>query len=723
MTEDDILITNELFRRSPKQLKSEAEHQVLQSLGQLAKSPQLILKHFAQIAKDSCQAGTAGISLIESTSNGEEVFRWAALSGTYEPFEGTTTPRHFSLCTLCLESGSAQLYAQPERHFTYLQTVTPAAVETLVLPLMLEERPFGTLWIVTHDPQRSFDREHVRVLTSLADSLAVALSGAEARQAAEALRQNEARLLLALVVGQMGSWDWDIQTDSVDWTEGHYTLLGLQPGEVEPSYQVWSRSVHPEDRAEAEAALQQAMAAQEVEYHHEYRTVWPDGSIHWTEVRGQFFYNADGQPCRMIGVMLNISPRKQAEAEREQLLAREQAAREQAETANRIKDEFLAVLSHELRTPLNPILGWSSLLRKGRLNAAKTALALETIERNAKLQIQLIEDLLDVSRILSGKLSLNKSPINLAPIVEAALETMRLAAEAKSIQIEMTVEPVGQVLGDAARLQQVVWNLLSNAIKFTPEGGRVQVRLERASSDLTDLCNPTQNSVQITVTDTGAGISPEFLLHVFEYFRQADSTTTRRFGGLGLGLAIVHHLVELHGGTVQAESLGEGQGATFTVKLPLLGSRELGVGDQQDYPDSGSTLDASLTDVQILLVDDEADTRSLITFTLEESGAIVTPAASAIEALQAIIQAQPDVLISDIGLPNIDGYTLMRQIRAMPQGQQILAIALTAYAGEADRQQAIDAGFQRHLAKPVEPEELIRTVVSLIRWDGIGDRV
>ncbi len=396
--------------------------------------------------------------------------------------------------------------------------------------------------------------------------------------------------------------------------------------------------------------------------------------------------------------------RQQAEAERAQLLVREQEARKQAEEANRLKDEFLAVLSHELRSPLNPILGWAKLLRTRKFDEVATDRALETIERNAKLQTQLIEDLLDVSRILQGKLSLNMSCVNLAFTMEAAIETVRLAAEAKSIEIRTLLEPnIEQVLGDSGRLQQVVWNLVSNAVKFTPRGGRVEVRLERVGT-----------YAQIRVSDTGRGIEPEFLPYVFDYFRQADSTTTRNFGGLGLGLAIVRNLVELHGGIVQAASPGEGLGATFVVQLPLLeGSREAmvykSIGEKNFAP-------LPLEAVRVLVVDDEADAREYLAFLLEQYGAKVTVVASALEALEALSQSQPDLLLSDIGMPEIDGYMLMRQIRDLkPQGGLIRAIALSAYAGEVDRQKAQAAGFQLHLSKPVEPEELVRAIFTLIK--------
>jgi PAS domain S-box-containing protein len=378
-----------------------------------------------------------------------------------------------------------------------------------------------------------------------------------------------------------------------------------------------------------------------------------------------------------------------------------EAARGEAQAANRVKDEFLAVLSHELRSPLNPILGWSKLLQNGKLDEAKTRQALSTIERNAKLQSQLIEDLLDVSRILQGKLSLNASPVNLTTLVRAAIDTVRLAAEAKSIQIETIFAPnMGCISGDATRLQQVVWNLVSNAVKFTPTGGRVEVRLEQVG-----------DRAQLVVSDNGKGISLEFLPYVFDYFRQADSATTRKFGGLGLGLAIVRYLVELHGGTVRADSPGVGLGATFTVKLPLMPIQPEIARQEQSAESS-----LNLQGIHVLVVDDDRDTREFVAFVLEQAGARVDAAACAGEGFAALTQSKPDILVSDIGMPDIDGYMLLRQIRALSpeQGGQIEAIALTAYAGESDRDLALRSGFQQHLAKPIEPDKLIKAIATLL---------
>ncbi|OUL32169.1 PAS domain S-box protein [Nostoc sp. 106C] len=386
---------------------------------------------------------------------------------------------------------------------------------------------------------------------------------------------------------------------------------------------------------------------------------------------------------------------------RAQLYEAERKARAEAEQANRVKDEFLAVLSHELRSPLNPILGWTKLLRTQKLPPTQVNQALETIERNAKLQAQLVEDLLDISRMLRGKLSLNTAPVNLIAVIEEAIETVQLAAATKSIHIQTVFQPgKKKVLGDANRLQQVIWNLLSNAIKFTPEGGRVEVKLEQ-----------TDNRVQIQVIDNGKGIKADFLPHVFEYFRQADSSTTRRFGGLGLGLAIVRQIVELHGGTVQAQSLGEDLGATFTVLLPAMS-----IEPESSTATQPSTQPTDLTDIRVLVVDDEADMGSLAQFILAQHGAKVTVASSAAEALTILTQFIPNVLLCDIGMPEMDGYMLMRQVRGLSpeQGGTIPAIAFTAYASEYDRRQAIAAGFQLHLSKPVEPEALVEAIFQVI---------
>jgi PAS domain S-box-containing protein len=650
----------------------------------------------------------------------------------------------------------------------------------------------------------------------------------ERKQVEQQLRENQERLTLALDAARMGSWDWDVQTNQVMWTPYHEMIFGYEPGNPQRTYQDWVNGIHPEDLPRVEVTLQTAMAKPQ-DYEDEYRVLWADGSLHWVSAFGRFQYNQQGQPIRMLGMLFEITDRKQAEValrqselifrtladtmpqmfwvtqpdgyheyynqrwydytgktleqtrgeewqnilhpddvqrtievwqnslrtgktydmecrllraadgeyrwhlvrafplrnpedkivkwfgsctdihdqklvieERAQALARERAARIELEKASRLKDDFLAIVSHELRSPLNPILGWSTLLLNRNLNAEKTTQALEIIERNAKLQTRLIDDLLDVSRILRGKLSLNICLVDLVVTVEAALETVRLAAEAKSIQIQTQFDPaVGKVKGDPSRLQQVVGNLLTNAVKFTQAGGRIEIQLQQVGSD-----------AQIQVTDTGKGISPDFLPYVFERFRQADDATTRKFGGLGLGLAIVRHIVELHDGTVQVASPGEGLGATFTVTLPVMTAVSPKIEDKglpNDCP--------NLQSLRIVAVDDDTDSLDLITFILEQYGVEVTAVASAREALEAIAKIQPDLLISDIAMPDIDGYTLIRQVRALEvsSGKRLPAIALTAFAGETNNQKILAAGFQRHITKPVDPDELAMVIEQEVK--------
>jgi PAS domain S-box-containing protein len=405
---------------------------------------------------------------------------------------------------------------------------------------------------------------------------------------------------------------------------------------------------------------------------------------------------------------------KRARDEAEKSATENERLYREAQESSRLKDEFLATVSHELRTPLTAILGWAHMLRTGGFNGDSTLKAIETIERNARSQSQLIDDLLDVSRIITGKLRIDVRPVDPNSFIEAAIESVRPAAEAKEVRVQRIMDTgVVTVSGDPIRLQQVVWNLLSNAIKFTPKGGRVQIRLERVNSH-----------IEIGVSDSGAGIAPEFLPYVFDRFRQADQRTTRQHGGLGLGLAIVRHLVELHGGTVRAESPGHGQGATFTVLLPVAPVyQSVGQGERV-HPAARETLPLyecpdRLDGLKVLAVDDEPDTRELLKVGLGQCGAQVTAVGSAAEALEAIAAAMPDLLISDIGMPGEDGYALIRRVRELPaaSGGRVPAIALTAYARVEDRLQALRAGYQMHVPKPVELAELVAVAASLVQRD------
>ncbi|MEH2184551.1 PAS domain-containing protein [Nostoc sp.] len=569
-------------------------------------------------------------------------------------------------------------------------------------PLMTRSgRVIGMVSTHWRTHRRPSDRE-LRFLALLARQAADLI---EQRQFEQALRQSESRFrLMVESAKEYAIFTLDLNGVVTSWNAGAERLLGYS--EVEIVGRNGRIVFTPEDNEQGQAAREMQLALTQGRAENERWHLRQDGSCFWGSGLMMPLQDEAGTTQGFVKIMQDKTAERQNAAEREQLLQQEQAARVEADRANHIKDEFLAVLSHELRSPLNPILGWTQLLRNGSLDAAKTAQAIETIERNAKLQVQLIEDLLDLSRVLRGKLSLNVMPVNLDQVILAALETVRLSAEAKSLHIQTTLAPLTRpVNGDAGRLQQVVWNLLSNAVKFTPKEGQITITLTQ-----------TANAAQIQVTDTGKGIHPDFLPDVFEHFRQEDSTTTRKFGGLGLGLAIARQIVELHGGTIGATSAGEGQGATFTVQLPLLNTSNTPAPIEPLA--TPRPLDLPLSQVRVLVVDDETDTRDLTAFVLEQAGAIVTAAPSAVAALEHLTHLEFDALVSDIGMPELDGYALMRQVRQRSQG--IPAIALTAYAAEADQQQALHTGFRQHLAKPVDPEALVQAIATLCGREQAG---
>jgi len=419
-----------------------------------------------------------------------------------------------------------------------------------------------------------------------------------------------------------------------------------------------------------------------------------------------------GEHC-WLTIGHDITERKQAEEAQKRLLHREKAAREEAEAANRMKDEFLATVSHELRTPLTAIMGWASLLLKGSLPAAKARHAVEVIARSVKLQTELIADLLDMSRIVTGKFKLDVRPVEIERVFLAAVDVVQSSAEAKRIALQVAVDGRHRmVLGDASRLQQAIWNLFSNAVKFTSEGGKIEAQLTVASGQ-----------AEISVADSGIGIDPQFLPHLFEQFRQADSSSTRRYGGLGLGLAIVRHVVEMHGGTVSASSPGKGQGSTFRITLPLMAIVEvpgLEVAATESKPEAAATGTPAqkgrmLDHVRVLVVEDDPDTLDLLKQVLDDSGADVVASPSAREAVSVFDQWRPDVLVSDLAMPEQDGYQLIRQVRSRgsEQGGSIPAVALTAYARDEDRTRALAAGFQIHLTKPIAPKDLIAALATL----------
>jgi PAS domain S-box-containing protein len=599
------------------------------------------------------------------------------------------------------------------------------------------------------------------------------------RQIQDSLRQSEERYRLLIEgVTNYAIFMLDPNGNFTSWNIGAERILGYQEAEIigQPFELIFS----PEaiERGQPQQVLTQAVTegfSKENRWH-----LRKDGKFFWAHCVITPLRDENGNLRGFSKIMQDITERKQVEEEKEQLLLREQAARavseaaqSAAEAANRSKDEFLAIVSHELRTPMTAIIGWAGMLQTGALDEAKITLALEIIERNANLQMQLIEDLLDISRIVRGELSLSIDLVDLVEVITDAIEVVQSLADAKSIQIETILDTsIEKISGDSDRLQQVVLNLLTNAIKFTPNDGRIKVRLSKkvgnrewgVGSGKEFSQPPIPNYVQIQVSDTGKGISADFLPHVFERFCQADSSHTRSDKGLGLGLAIACHVVELHGGTIQAQSQGIGQGATFTVKLPILeesrgeslspsspntvrltelsveasrgsrGRREAGEEKLLNnnslpspaspaYPNRIAPSPSSpnpLTNLRVLVVDDEADVRQWITAVLEESGAKVSTFSSTRQALEALEELHPDVLISDIGMPGEDGYVLMRKIREIEaeRGGRIPAVALTGYARVEDYKKALAEGFQLHVAKPVRAAELIAVVASLGKMSG-----
>ncbi|GAP99405.1 PAS domain S-box protein [Leptolyngbya sp. NIES-2104] len=602
---------------------------------------------------------------------------------------------------------------------TFAERIVALGVRAFVaIPCIDQGRWVATL-VVNSEMVRNWRSDEVALLQEIVARL---WSIIEQTRVVQALRESEARFrTLADNIAQL-AWIAD-ETGWISWyNQRWFDYTGTTIEEMQGLG--WQKVHDPEHVDRVTEKFRSCIETGEA-WEDTFPLRGQDGQYRWFLSRAFPIHNEQGQVLRWFGTNTDISDRKQLE---DTLAART----EELIRTNRLKDEFLAALSHELRTPLNPILGWTQMLKAQKLSPTKAAQALETIDRNVRQQMALIDDLLDVSRIVQGKLTLELQPVDLALTLTSAIDTVQLAAQAKGIEIAFHSSPLNAI-GDPNRLQQVFWNLLSNAIKFTPEGGQIKVSLSLITRNALPY-------VQVQVSDTGIGIAPEFLPHVFEHFRQADGSSTRRYGGLGLGLAIVRHLVELHGGTIVAESAGLGQGATFTVSLPKFNatsnqpeqtqsaidahhfdySNHASLGDDAlacDPPDSPGTL----VEVRIVLVDDEPDNLNLLHFILSQEGATVLTFTSAIEALQVIAQSPPDVIVSDIGMPEMNGYDFIQHVRSLPiqQGAQTPAIALTAFAQQPDHDRAIAAGYQAYLAKPVDPTEVVATIAHIQTSDAL----
>ncbi len=541
------------------------------------------------------------------------------------------------------------------------------------------------------------------VTEQIASRQRVEAAHAKSEALASVLSVTAERLEVAQSVAGIGIFDWDLRLGRLYWSPEVYALMGHAPGSIQPTSDAWTDALAEEDREAGWSAFRTAAAARKTSLELELRLRQPGGGTRWIRLTTRIVYDDSGAVTRVIGAIVDVQALKEtAEAER--------SARARAEEAARLKDEFLATLSHELRTPLNAILGWTAMLRVNPDDAAMTQRGLAIIQRNAQTQTRLVSDLLDVSRIVSGKLRLSMKKTEVAAAIQSAADVVKQAADAKGVNLIVNLHPdVGSIVGDPDRLQQIVWNLLSNAVRFTPAGGSVTTSADR-----------TESVVRICVVDTGAGIPPEHLPYIFERFRQVDSSTTRAHGGLGLGLAIVRHLVEAHGGTVSVASDGPHRGARFTVFLPVRAvavsmfdsEADVRADGAEATPTAAARDNRPLHGLRILVVEDDADSLELVRVVLEGAGASIVSATSARQALEA--QGPFHAIVSDIGLPEIDGYELIRRMRARP-GACAPAIALTAYARLEDASHARSAGYQEHIAKPVNPSDLIALVDRLAR--------
>jgi signal transduction histidine kinase/ActR/RegA family two-component response regulator len=566
--------------------------------------------------------------------------------------------------------------------------------------LVLLERPLNAETLIT--AARSALRGRSRQYAAQRQLRAEAQLRLAEQQARTAAAQAGQALGVAVDAGELGTFHCPLPMSAIACSPRCREHLGLaDEGPID--LKALLRRVHADDVGSVRDAFFDGPSdadSREVEF----RTLGAGGTVRWVRAKGRIYRQSDGTPTRFDGVTLDVTSQKLLERERESLLEAERVARREAERAGRMKDEFISTLSHELRTPLSAILGWTYILRRGGA-AADVTKAADTIERNARAQAQLIEDLLDVSRIASGNIRLELQPVSVTAVFDAVQQMLRPIFEAKPVAVSIDADSwYGEITADPGRLQQIVWNIVSNAIKFTPAGGSVRVRADVEAEQLV-----------LSVTDTGAGIHPDFLPHVFDRFRQAESSEARSYGGLGLGLAIVRQLVEMHGGSVEAHSPGQGCGATFIVRLPVGMASTNAV-----LTPSAGAADARaghgvLEGLRVLVVDDEQDGRDMLAILLRSHGASVQTADSADRALDHLEQDEADLLISDIGMPNTDGYQLVRSIRASARPwQNIPAIALTAFARAEDALKARLAGFDAHLAKPVEPVRLVASIVTLV---------
>jgi hypothetical protein len=701
-----ILCTDELNYRSSRAPDYATENRALVSLAQaLADSPRTILQTSADAILATLQCGSAGISLL--STDGTQ-FHWPAIAGRWKPDIEHSFAHDLGPCGDVLDRNVPLLLRRPERRYACFQAVTPPIEEYLSIPFFFAGKAAGTIWAITHDERRCFDNEDLRMLVSLSRFASSACWAVKSPHE----HQGEERYRTLFDLAPIAVYSCDASGVIRDYNNRAADLWGRKPapGDTDErfcgSFKLYrpDGTFMPHEQCPMGDVLSgRVPGTQDAEVLIER----PDGSRVIVIVNIAPLTNDRGEIIGAINCFYDVTARKEFEREHEELLAKEHASRMEAEAANRSKDVFLATLSHEVRTPLNAMLGWATILRKKQCTQAEIWEGIEVIERNCRAQAQLMNDALEVSRIISGKLRLEIKPCDLASVIYAAIDVVRAAADAKNIELSADIDPdVTSFSCDDVRMQRVVWNLLSNAIKFTPGGGHVEVALDREDSH-----------VRVVVTDDGQGINRELLPYVFDRFRQAEGSTRRNLGGLGLGLSIVKHIVELHGGSVEANSDGEGHGATFIVHLPIPAVRISTAPPSDRSADNEERREhvAMLLDgLRILVVDDEADGRRLVGKILAEVGASIITAESVPEAMAALAIEPAHVLVSDLGIPDEDGFDLIRQVRdAGYTAQQLPAVALTAFANRDHADRALQCGFQIHVRKPVNAEDLIMDVARL----------
>jgi PAS domain S-box-containing protein len=608
---------------------------------------------------------------------------WRGLSRTYrEAVEGHSPWTPDTIAPQTIAVGDIKKDRTLER---FRSPIEAEGIGALVfVPMVGLDRVIGKFMVYYDAPHTLTDDER-----QIAEMIAAQVAFALARSRAEAsTRVSEERLRFALDAAAMGTWHLDLATRTVTWSGNLERIHGYDPGAFENNFESYERIVHADDRERVLTSIQWAIEGGKP-YDIEYRVVGGDGRVRWVESKGRVEYE-DGRAARMTGICMAVTRRKEAEFAR---LA-------DAHEANQLKDQFLATLSHELRTPLNAIIGWIQVLDHDASSPDRVRHAMDIIRRNARLQAQLIEDILDVSRIITGKLTIETQPLSVSALVEHVLSAVAPSAELKQIAVTREVpDHLPTIEGDQRRLQQVLGNVVSNAIKFTPEGGTVNV-----------CCGVSGNAVTIDVCDSGAGIAPELLPYIFDRFRQGDSRSTRRHGGLGLGLAIARHLIECHGGEIRASSDGVGHGTTFHIRLPVAASV---VPIERTRTSTEATVD--LTGLTVLVVDDLEDSREMLVQLIEQCGAAVLPCSSARTALAAMAGTRFDLLVADIAMPDLDGYDLIEHVRGLDDGHGCLpAVAVTAYARREDRDAALAAGYNGYCPKPLDVAEFMRVIGELL---------